>query len=333
MRKRFPGFYDLQVNGFAGVDFNQPENTPDDVRRAADALTATGVTRFLTALITSSPADFARCAKAVLAAAHPAVAGIHLEGPYINPANGPRGAHPREYVIPALLGDFLRRQEAAGGRIALVTLAPESPGALHFIEALVAAGIRVAIGHTAASAGQIGDAIRAGATLSTHLGNGCESVMPRHPNVLWEQLAADELTASLIVDGHHLPPSTVKAMIRAKTPARTVLVTDAMAAAGSPPGRYTLGRMVVERDAAGRVAPPGTSHLAGSSLTMPEAVSNTVRFSGLPLEEVLPMAAARPAALLGRQPAGWVTAEWDPATCALSVVAVEAGDAVIADEA
>ena len=323
MRVSAPGFFDLQVNGFAGVDFNDPATTPEDVRRAADALAATGVTRFLPTLITSSFDTFARCAHTVLAAGHPAVAGLHMEGPYISPADGPRGAHPRAHVRPALLGDFMRRQEAADGRIVLVTLAPEAPGARPLIEALVGQGVRAAIGHTDAAPAQIGDAIRAGACLSTHLGNGCAGVMPRHPNVLWEQLAQDGLAASFIADGHHLPPATLKVMLRAKTPARSILVTDAMAAAGCPPGSYRLGGMMVELHADGRVAPPGASHLAGSSLTLPAAVGNTVRFTGLPLDQVLPMATTQPAALLGLQPAGTITAEWDPATATFTILEVK----------
>jgi N-acetylglucosamine-6-phosphate deacetylase len=218
--------------------------------------------------------------------------------------------------------DFRRRQEAAEGRIRLVTLAPEVPGALPLIEHLASSGLRVAIGHTAASPAQIADAVRAGATLSTHLGNGCAQVLPRHPNVIWEQLGEDRLLASFIVDGHHLPPATVKAMIRAKTPARSILVTDAIAAAGMPPGVYTLGRQRVELDATGRVAAPGAPNLAGSALSMNVGIGNTVRFSGLALEEVVAMASTRPAEYVGIRTVGTVMAEWDPTAFTLRVLRV-----------
>ena len=145
-----------------------------------------------------------------------------------------------------------------------MTLAPEVPGALGLIEQLASAGVKVAIGHTAASPDQIADAIAAGATLSTHLGNGCASMLPRHPNVIWEQLAADGLFASLIADGHHLPAATVKAMVRAKGVERTILVTDAIAAAGCAPGRYRIGAVECELGPDGRVSLPGTPFLAGS---------------------------------------------------------------------
>ncbi len=306
-----PGLFDLQVNGFAGVDFNDPATTPEMVQRALEAMRRHGVTRCLPTLITSPFEEFARCARNVLAAAHPSVVGLHMEGPYIHPADGPRGAHRREAVRPPDLDDFLRRQEAAQGRIRLVTLAPEMPGAPALIERLVETGVRVAIGHSDATPAQIAAAVRAGATISTHLGNGCAGMLPRHPNLLWAQMAADELTACLIVDGHHLPAETVKVMIRAKTPARVALVTDATAAADAPPGRYTVGGQTIERDEAGRVTLPGGATLAGSALTLDRAVELTVRFAGVTLAEAWGMASHRPAALLGLEPAGRVTAEWN----------------------
>jgi N-acetylglucosamine-6-phosphate deacetylase len=317
-----PGFVDLQVNGFAGVDFGDPATTPDEVRHAVAAIEKTGVTRFLPTLITSSLEAFVACARALVRAGHPAIVGIHMEGPYISPEDGPRGAHAREHVRGADVEDFRRRQDAADGRIRLVTLAPEAPGAVALVEHLVAAGVRVAIGHTAANRAQIQDAVAAGATLSTHLGNGCAGTLPRHPNLLWEQLAEDRLLASLIVDGHHLPEATVRSMIRAKTPARTILVTDAMAAAGMPPGVYTIGRQRVELDATGRVAAPGASNLAGSALLLPVAIGNTVRFTGLSLEDVIPMATTRPAEYIGIRTAGTVVAEWDADAFSLCVLRV-----------
>jgi N-acetylglucosamine-6-phosphate deacetylase len=246
-----------------------------------------------------------------------------MEGPYISPEDGPRGAHARAHVRGADIDDFERRADACEGRLRLVTVAPESPGVLKVIEHAVAAGIGVAIGHTAASPPQIADAVSAGATMSTHLGNGCAPVLPRHPNFIWEQLADDRLTASFIVDGHHLPPATVKSMIRAKTPARAVLVTDAMAAAGMPPGRYTLSGQEVELSASGHVAMPGASNLAGSALSLDVAVGNTVRFTGLGLDEAVAMASTRAAACVGLAPAGRITAEWDAVACTLRVVGVK----------
>ena len=179
VRLEFPGFFDLQVNGFAGVDFNNPLVSSEQVQSALAAMRGTGVTRLLPTLITSSLENFARCARVLVRLQEPAIAGLHMEGPYIAEDDGPRGAHPRAHVRAAAVDDFQRRQEAAEGRIVLVTLAPEVKGAIPLIEHLVAAGIRVAIGHTDATPEQIRDAIQAGATLSTHLGNGCAGVLPR----------------------------------------------------------------------------------------------------------------------------------------------------------
>jgi N-acetylglucosamine-6-phosphate deacetylase len=323
MQLDLPGFFDLQVNGFGGIDFNAADITADRVVEALERMRATGVTCCLPTLITSSFEQFAACARIVAGVSHPAIAGIHMEGPYLSPKDGARGAHPVQHVIPATVEDFNRRQDVASGRITLVTLAPEVPGALGLIERLAGAGIRVAIGHSDASPDQIRDAVAAGATLSTHLGNGCAQTLPRHPNVIWEQLAADALTASLIVDGHHLPPSTVKALVRAKGVGRTVLVTDAIAAAGCAPGRYTIGGVICELGANGRVSLPGTPYLAGSGLTMDRAVANTARFTGLPIEEVASMASTRPARYLDREPIGAIAADWDPEACELRVRKVQ----------
>jgi N-acetylglucosamine-6-phosphate deacetylase len=317
-----PGFFDLQVNGFAGVDFGDPALTPESVEHAVAAISKTGVTRFLPTLITSSLETFSACARTLARSGHAAIAGLHMEGPYISPEDGYRGAHDRAFVRGADRDDFRRRQDAAEGRIRLVTLAPEVPGTLPLIDLLVASRVRVAIGHTGATGAQIADAASAGATLSTHLGNGCPQALPRHPNVIWEQLGDDRLMASFIVDGHHLPPATVKSVIRAKTPGRTILVTDAIAAAGMPPGRYKLGGQEVELSASGRVAAPGAPNLAGSALRLDVAIANTVRFTGLPLEEVAKMASTRPAEVLGLEAVGKVVAEWDPVAFTLRVVRV-----------
>ncbi len=320
---KFGGFCDLQVNGFAGVDFNDPQTTPEAVQCALAALRATGVTRLLPTLITSPFESFSACARVLTGLGAPAIAGLHMEGPYISPEDGPRGAHPRAHVCVASVDDFRRRQDAAGGAIRLVTLAPEVPGALGLIEYLAAQKILVGIGHSDATPAQIRDAVKAGARLSTHLGNGCALTLPRHPNLIWEQLAADELTACFIMDGHHLPPATAKVMVRAKSASRAILVTDAMTAVGCPPGRYKLGNAEVELSADGRVAAPGAQVLAGSALTMPEAVANTVRFTALPISMALSLASTLPAALLGLPPAGCVTADWDAQAGLLQITSVK----------
>jgi N-acetylglucosamine-6-phosphate deacetylase len=322
MRVELPGLFDLQVNGFGGIDFNAGDLTGDRVHEALERMRATGVTRCLPTLVSSSRDDFARNAAVLARVSSPAIAGIHMEGPYLSPEDGARGAHPSQHLTPATIDDFERRQAAADGRIRLVTLAPEVPGALSLIERLVTTGIRVAIGHTAAAPAQIAEAVAAGATLATHLGNGCAQMLPRHPNVIWEVLASDALFASVIVDGHHLPRSTVKAMVRAKGKARTILITDAGAAAGCAPGRYTIGGITCVLGDDGRVSLPGTPYLAGSSLRLNEAIANAARFTELPLDDVAAMASTIPAAYLGTTPLGSVTADWNAASGALEILDV-----------
>ncbi|HEX4592092.1 MAG TPA: N-acetylglucosamine-6-phosphate deacetylase, partial [Gemmataceae bacterium] len=239
-----PSFFDIQVNGCLGISFNSDRLTTDEVRRVADNCRSHGTGGFCPTLVTATNEalshGFATLARlcdtdANLSRRMPA---FHLEGPYISPEDGPKGAHPKAHIRPPDWDEFSRWQDAAGGRIRIVTLAPELPGALSFIERIAATGVVVSIGHAAATPEQIRAAVAAGARLSTHLGNGSHTVLPRHPNYIWEQLAADELWASVIADGQHLPPSVLKAILRVKSPARTVLISDAGSLAGLPPGRY-----------------------------------------------------------------------------------------------
>jgi N-acetylglucosamine-6-phosphate deacetylase len=300
-----PGLIDLQINGYGGVDFNDTAASAELIASTALQLRRTGVTHFCPTVITGSNEQITTCLSHLLEAANSAaefrsaMLGIHLEGPFISPEDGPRGAHQREHVRRPDWDQFLRWQESAHGRIRIITLSPEWPESLDFIERAAAAGIIVAIGHTGATPGRIADAVEAGAKLSTHLGNGSHARIDRHPNYIWEQLAADDLSASLIVDGHHLPPAVVKCFLRCKTPARSILVTDAIAAAGQPPGHYRLGNVAVEVTPEGRVCLPGTPYLAGSVLEMHEAVANTVRYSDATLDEALQMASKNAAELLG----------------------------------
>ncbi len=294
-------FIDLQVNGFAGIDFNDPTITATQYQQAIPAIWACGVTRFFPTIVTGSSTTMRTCL-AVAAQFGASAPGIHLEGPWISPEDGPRGAHPREHVRPIDRNEFLTFQENALGRIKLVTLAPELPGAIGFIEWLRSQGIVVSLGHTAATAQQIADAVGAGARLSTHLGNGCADMLHRHQNPIWPQLAHDSLTASFIADGIHLPPASIKAMIRAKGVSRSILVTDASSPAGCTPGDgslYTFGDAKIELTSSGRVQLAGTARLAGSALRMNDAVANVVRDAGVSWDEAFRMAGERPAALLG----------------------------------
>jgi N-acetylglucosamine-6-phosphate deacetylase len=300
-----PSFFDIQVNGAHGVSFNSDRLTAEEVHRVADTCRAHGVGGFCPTLITASAEalthGFATLAR--VCNCDPALARIipafHLEGPYIAAEDGPRGAHPKPHVRPPDWDEFCRWQDAAGGRIRIVTLAPELPGAFAFIEKLTAAGVVVSIGHTAASPEQIRDAVKAGTRLCTHLGNGAHAVLPRHPNYIWEQLAADELWASVIADGHHLPPSVQKSILRVKTPARTVLISDAGSLAGLPPGRYECWGQEFEAHPAGKIVMPGTGFLAGSAVFLDACVGHILNLGLADMRDTVAMAAERPRELLG----------------------------------
>src|SRR5262249_53584831 len=300
-----PALFDLQINGCDGISFNSERLTPQDVLHVVHACHKHGITGLCPTLVTNSFEALAHGMRTVRRACEEipevarAVPAIHLEGPYISPEDGPRGAHPKQHGRPPNRDEFARLQEAAGGRIRLVTLAPEHEGALEFIDWLTRQGIVVALGHTGANPARIRDAVKAGARLSTHLGNGCHAVLPRHDNYLWEQLACDELWASLICDGHHLPEPVVRCMLRVKTPARTVLTCDASPLAGLPPGRYGEWGQEFEVLPGGKVVVAGTSYLAGSGAFTDHCVGTTVRFAGVGLREAVDMASARPPELLG----------------------------------
>jgi N-acetylglucosamine-6-phosphate deacetylase len=291
-----PGFFDPQVNGFAGVDFNSPHLTPEGLHQAALSLASTGVTRFLPTLITSSQERIV-CQLKILADAlrqdpifRKMCLGIHLEGPYISPEEGPRGVHLREFVRPPQWEELEKFQEACEGRIKCVTLAPEVKGAIPFIEKAVTHGIVIGLGHTHAGGEDLEQAVRAGARLSCHLGNAPSARLARHRSLIEKQLVTDQLMASIIADGIHLSPDVVRNYVRTKGTDRIILATDSMAGAGAPPGRYTLGDLEVEvgSDRAARCV--STSRLAGSTLTMDRAMTNVIRFAGVDLASTIRMA-------------------------------------------
>jgi len=295
-----PGWIDLQVNGYAGVDYNSATSTHEQISDSIRAMFASGVTRFFPTVITGSPDNMAAAVRHLANAKESiangsAMEAFHLEGPYISPDDGPRGAHPARWVRPPDLEEFRRLQDAARGNIRLVTLSPEWPQAPRFIEAIVQQGVVASIGHTRASSQQICDAVNAGATLSTHLGNGADAVLPRHPNYLWEQLAEDRLAASFIVDGFHLPPSFLNVALRAKGLERSLLVTDAVMPAGCPPGAYRLGEVDLELRPDGSVRLSGGARLAGSALMMHHAIANVMKTAGLNLRDAISLATRNPA--------------------------------------
>ncbi len=299
-----PALFDLQINGYAGIDFQDPALTVEQLTNALDALAAGGTRRILLTLITDTLEALERkfANLEALRSRKPFIAeivcGYHLEGPWLSPEEGYRGAHPGECMCAPDIRAYRRLQEAAGGRIRLVTVAPEWPGSAEFIAEVVKERVVISLGHTNASDAQIDEAIRAGATMCTHLGNGTPVILPRHDNVIQRLLARDELIACLIPDGAHLPPFALRNFFRAKPPGKVLLTTDAMAAAGAPPGRYRLARMEVEsRD--GVVRLPGSPNLAGSCLAPAAGVANASRWLGISVQEARAMLSSRVAEVFG----------------------------------
>ena len=300
-----PGLVDLQINGFAGIDLNDDEPAAEHVAQLSHALTGVGVTSYLPTIVTAAPIDIERRIAAIRAAVESdpltakLVAGIHLEGPFISPEDGARGAHPLVAVRAPDWELFERWQSLANGMIRIVTLSPEWPESIGFIERLREGGVIPAIGHTAATPEQIRNAVAAGARLSTHFGNGAHTMLPRHPNYLWEQLAADDLWASFIADGFHLPEAVMKTIMRMKGE-RALLVSDSVALAGMPPGTYRKRDWIERRSDSGRAAAPRSDPrlLAGSAQPMLWGISNLVRSGLATLGEAWAMASIRPARLL-----------------------------------
>ena len=295
-----PGFVDIQVNGFAGADYCSPSTPMELLEHSLSVQFSTGVTRLFPTVITGGREDMVGALRNLARARRElrygrAMEGFHVEGPHISPNDGPRGAHPVRHVRPPDIAEFESWQEAAEGHVKLVTVSPEWPDTPRYVEYLVGQGVVVSLGHLEATRQQISDAVEAGATLSTHLGNGAHQTLPRHPNYLWQQMAEDRLCASFIVDGIHLGTDFLKVALRAKGIERAVLVTDAVMPACCAPGPYMLGEVEVELHPAGNVTLRGGNRLAGSALRMDRGVENLMKLAGLSLAEAVTMATRNPA--------------------------------------
>lgn len=300
-----PGFFDLQINGHKGIDYSGEDLTPEKVLEVCRSVARTGTTRHFATIITR-PRDRILVNLRVIAEARKrfpfvqaAILGIHLEGPFISEEDGPRGAHNREFVRDPSIEEFEEWQEASGGNVRIVTLAPERKGAIPFIQHLRQKGVVAAIGHTGASLEVLQEAIRAGATLSTHLGNGSHAQIPRLRNYIWEQLAADELYASLICDGFHLPPSVIKVFARAKGMEKIILVSDVAFLAGLKPGFHKWGHLDVELHPDGRITQVGTPFFAGAGHLLDRDIAQFVKHTGWDLSLAVKACTVNPARLCG----------------------------------
>ncbi|MCR4415193.1 MAG: amidohydrolase family protein [Thermoguttaceae bacterium] len=304
-----PGLVDIQVNGYGGQEFSSGSLTVERAAAAIRAFDRYGVTRLCPTVTTESfeVLRHALSTLAALCATQPEIArrvpGFHLEGPYITREDGARGAHPKQHCRPPDWDEFRRLQDAAEGRIRIVTLSPEYDASLDFIRRAAESGLVVAIGHMTAAPERVRAAVDVGARLSTHLGNGSHPMLHRLRNYLWAQLADDRLAASLIVDGHHLPPEVVKVFVRTKTPSRCILVSDLSGQAGQAPGRYTSPFCDVEILPDGNLVVAGQREImAGASRPLNVGVANVMRYAGVDLWTAVRMATDNPAALVGIPP-------------------------------
>lgn len=300
-----PPLLDIQVNGANGVDLQDPQLDTARLASITRYLSQRGVGRWVPTLVTM-PLDAMEQACRVIAVARRedpnlarAIPGIHIEGPFISPLDGPRGAHPLAHVRPPDWKAFQRLLRASEHSILYTTLAPELPGAKAFIRRAVAAGVRVSLGHHHAEAEQVHAAAQAGATLCTHLGNGVMAILPRHHNPLWPQLDEPRLAASLIADLHHLPPEVLRVMVRAKGAARIVLASDCTHLSGLKPGRYPSFGQEVELCRDGAIRIPGSPLLAGSAATLDECLRRAVSAGALTWPQAIASATSIPARLLG----------------------------------
>lgn len=304
------GTFDLQVNGYGGVDFNQDGLTAEDLHRACAALRADGADGILATVITEAPAIMAaRIARlAALREADPLaremVAGIHIEGPFLSPRDGFRGAHPADAILPAETGLAERLLEAGNGLVRLVTLAPEHDAGAKVTRLLAGRGVAVAAGHTDATLDQLQEALDAGLTLFTHLGNGCPGLLPRHDNIVERALSLrDRLWICFIADGVHIPFFALRNYLDLiGRGGRVIATTDAMAAAGLGPGLYRLGRWEVRVGEDSAARSPDGSHLVGSAVSIPRMRGNLSGPLGLDDAAVTALTDANPRRALGLSP-------------------------------
>ena len=300
-----PGFTDIQVNGYGGIDYNEIQSDPINLAEISRLLYKEGVTTHFPTIITNDPKQISQLILQIVSLrksdefSRMSIEGLHIEGPFISPIDGPRGAHPKEFVRAPDWSLVQKWQNESKGLIKMITLSPEWENTVPFIERCMEHGILVSIGHTNASHQQILDAVNAGASLSTHLGNGAHPILARHPNYIWSQLSQDELGASIIADGFHLPAEVIQVFQKVKKE-NLMLVSDSVSLSGMPAGDYSLhiGGEVT-------LTPEGKLHLksnpsilAGSASNIRSGVSFLIKNKLASLTEAWDMASVRPEKLV-----------------------------------
>jgi N-acetylglucosamine-6-phosphate deacetylase len=302
-----PGLIDLQVNGYRGVDFSGVNLTEEEFVRACRELREAGTTAFLPTLITC-PAEVYERNLPMIARVMSAeefrgyVLGIHLEGPFLSPQDGARGAHDAQWIREPDVGYLRRLIELAQGTLRLVTIAADQEGAEELSRYASSHGVAVSLGHHLADERDLERLVAVGAKALTHLGNGVPALLPRHQNPVWAGLANDDLLASIIADGHHLPPAVLKTIVRTKGPGRCIVISDASPLAGLPPGEYQSMGATVTLQEDGKILNPATGYMAGSSATILACANHLAHLGLVGLNELGQMCFYNPLRLIGISP-------------------------------
>jgi N-acetylglucosamine-6-phosphate deacetylase len=326
-----PGLFDIQINGYMGVDFSDQELTIEKMKKATEALWKEGVTSFLPTIITS---DRNRLEKSFTLLNEivkdkqigNSIPGFHLEGPYISPVQGFRGVHSEKHIRKPDWVEFEVLQEKANGKIKLVTLSPEFESSIEFIKKGRESGVRMSLGHHNGNSEQINEAVKAGACLSTHLGNGCANEINRHNNPIWPQLSNDGLSVSIIADGSHLNRDEVRTFFKAKGVNQTILVSDALSLAGMPPGEYLSNdgqTLLLTKEV---VKYPAQNVLAGAASPISLCIGKMMNYTGCSLKDAIQMASTNPAKLMGLSDRGEIK---QGKRADLILFTIEAGNIVI----
>ena len=302
-----PPLLDMQVNGYCGININNEQTaSPEDLQKITETFTELGITFWVPTIITNAQENIINLLENIREAVdmypdvHKAVPGIHVEGPYISPEDGPRGAHDSRYVREPSIDEYREWQEAAGGMVKIVTLAPEYENASEFIREIVKDGTVASLGHCGSDRDRILEAVDAGATLATHLGNGAHPMVPRHNCYIWELLAEDRIWAGLIGDGFHLPQAQLKNFIRAKRPERVVLTSDVVDLGGMDPGMYEFGAHTVKMREDGKIVlAENEDIMAGASFHLLFSIEHAVNLAGCSIVQAWNMASINPAEMMG----------------------------------
>ena len=300
-----PIWVDLQVNGYAGVDFNAPGLTEEAVKAVTERLNADGTAKFLPTLVTGDPEMLIATVRTVMAArrryavCERSIPGFFMEGPFISDKPGAVGTHPVEWVRPPDIALFDRFQDAAEGLVRMVNVAAEVPGMPEFVRELTARGVTVSLGHQLAKTpAEIEGCIAAGARAFTHLGNGIPNEINRHDNIIFTALVEDRASVMFIPDGHHLPDTMLKLYVRAVPIERLIAVSDAQYPAGMPPGEYEVCGARARLEPDGLLWNPARNCLVGATTPIARMMTLLQERVGLTEAECLRIGRDNPLALV-----------------------------------